>query len=111
MGFTIGVEHPVSAVVRLTQQQDPLVVGSAAGMQAAEAARAAVEAALSAAVAAAALRALRAELAATRRTLRAVEQRWIPGLSTALADVRLELEELEHAEGVRYRWAAQQRRR
>ena len=52
MGFTIGVEHPVSAVVRLTQQQDPLVVGSAAGMQAAEAARAAVEAALSAAVAA-----------------------------------------------------------
>jgi V/A-type H+-transporting ATPase subunit D len=108
MGFTIGVEHPVSAVVRLKQQQDPPVVGSAAVMQAAEAARAAVEAALSAAVAAAALRALRAELAATRRTFRAVEQRWIPRLSTALAEVRLELEESEHAEGVRYRWAAQQ---
>ena len=110
MGLTIGIEHPVDAVVRL-KQQDPPVVGSAAVMQAAEAARAAVEAALSAAVAAAALRALRAELAATRRTLRAVEQRWIPRLSTALAEVRLELEELEHAEGVRHRWAAQQRRR
>ena len=108
MGFTIGVEHPVSAVVRLKRQQDPPVVGSAAVMQAAEAAHAAVDAALSAAVAAAALRALRAELAATRRTFRAVEQRWIPRLSTALAEVRLELEELEHAEGVRHRWAAQQ---
>ncbi|HEX6760789.1 MAG TPA: V-type ATP synthase subunit D [Propionibacteriaceae bacterium] len=110
MGLTIGIEHPVDAAVRLKHQDQP-VVGSAAVMQAAEAARAAVEAALSAAVAAAALRALRAELAATRRTLRAVEQRWIPRLSTALAEVRLDLEELEHAEGVRHRWAAQQRRR
>jgi V/A-type H+-transporting ATPase subunit D len=109
-GSTIGIAHPVSGVVRREQQNLP-VVGSAAVMQAAEAARAAVEAALSAAVDAAALRALRAELAATRRTLRAVEQRWIPRLSTALAEVRLELEELEHAEGVRHRWAAQQRRR
>jgi hypothetical protein len=32
-------------------------------------------------------------------------------MSTALAQVRLELEELEHAEGVRHRWAAQQRKR
>jgi V/A-type H+/Na+-transporting ATPase subunit D len=111
MGFTIGVEHPVSGVVHLKHQQDPPVVGSAAVTQAAVAARAAVEAALSAAVAAAALRALRAELASTRRTLRAVEQRWIPRLAAALAEVRLELEELEHAEGVRHRWTAQQRRR
>ncbi len=49
-------------------------------------------------------------MASTRRTLRAVEQRWIPRLSSALAGVRLELEELEHAEGVRHRWAAQQQR-
>jgi V/A-type H+-transporting ATPase subunit D len=111
MGFTIGVEHPVSGVVHLKQQQDPPVAGSAAVTQASEAARAAVEAALSAAVAAAALRALRAEIATTRRALRAVEQRWIPRLSTALAQVRLELEELEHAEGLRHRWAAQQRGR
>jgi V/A-type H+-transporting ATPase subunit D len=111
MGFTIGVEHPISGVVRLKQRQDPPVVGSTAVMLAADAAHAAVEAALSAAVAAAALRALRSEIATTRRTLRAVEQRWIPRLSTALAQIRLELEELEHAEAIRHRWAAQQRRR
>jgi V/A-type H+-transporting ATPase subunit D len=109
MGFTIGIEHPVSGVVHLKQQDLP-VVGSAAVIEAAEAARAAVEAARSAAAATAALRAMQAELAATRRTLRAVDQRWIPRLSSALALVRLELEELEHAEGVRHRWAAQQRR-
>ena len=111
MGFTIGIEHPVSGVVRLKKQQDLPVAGSAAVTEAAEAACAAVEAALSAAVATAALRTVQAEMATTRRTLRAVEQRWIPRLSTALAEVRLELEELEHAEGVRHRWAAQQRRR
>jgi vacuolar-type H+-ATPase subunit D/Vma8 len=107
MGFTIGIEHPVGCVVHL-KQQDPPVVGSAAVSQAAGAARAAVEAALSIAVATAALRTVQAEQAATRRTLRAVEQRWIPRLSSALALVRLELEELEHAEGVRHRWAGQQ---
>jgi len=110
MGFTIGIEHPVSGVVHLEKQQDLHVAGSAAVTQAAEAACAAVEAALSAAVATAALRTVRAEMATTRRTLRAVEQRWIPRLSSSLAQVRLELEELEHAEGVRHRWAAQQRR-
>jgi V/A-type H+/Na+-transporting ATPase subunit D len=108
MGFTIGIEHPVSGVVRLKKQQDLPVAGSAAVTEAAEAACAAVEAALSAAVATAALKTVQAEMATTRRTLRAVEQRWIPRLSTALTEVRLELEELEHAEGVRHRWAAQQ---
>jgi V/A-type H+/Na+-transporting ATPase subunit D len=110
MGSTMGIEHPVSGVVRLNKQQDQAAAGSAAVMQATGAARVAVEAALSAAVASAALATLRAEMATTRRTLRAVEQRWIPRLSSALAEVRLELEELEHAEGVRHRWAAQQKR-
>jgi V/A-type H+/Na+-transporting ATPase subunit D len=110
VGFTIGIEHPVSGEVHVTRQPDVPVVGTAAVPQAAEAARAAVEAALSAAVAAAALSTLRAEMASTRRTLRAVEQRWIPRLSSALRDVRLELEEQERAESVRHRWAAQQRR-
>ncbi len=110
MGFTMGIEHPVSGAVRLEKQQDLPVTGSAAVTQAEEAARAAVQAALSAAVASAAVRTLRREMASTRRTLRAVEQRWIPRLSSALAEVRLELEELERAEGVRHRWAAQQQR-
>lgn len=106
MGLTMGIEHPVSGAVRLERQQDVPVTGSAAVTQAEEAARAAVEAALSAAVAFAALRTLRREMASTRRTLRAVEQRWIPRLSSALAEVRLELDELERAEGLRHRWAA-----
>lgn len=110
MGFTIGIEHPVSGAVRLTKQPDVPVVGSAAVPRAAEAARAAVEAALSAAVASAALRTVRAEMATTRRTLRAVEQRWIPRMSSALDQIQLELEELERAEGVRRRWAARRGR-
>jgi vacuolar-type H+-ATPase subunit D/Vma8 len=108
MGSTMGIEHPVSGVVHVERQLELPVPGSAAVTQASTAAHAAVQAALSAAVATAALRAVRTELAATRRTLRAVEQRWIPRLSLALAQVRLELEELEHAEGVRHRWATQQ---
>jgi V/A-type H+/Na+-transporting ATPase subunit D len=110
MGFTIGIEHPVGGAVHLTKQPDVPVVGSAAVPRAAEAARAAVEAALSAAVASAALRTVRAEMATTRRTLRAVEQRWIPRMSSALAQIQLELEELERAEGIRRRWAARQGR-
>lgn len=106
MGLTMGIEHPVSGAVRLERQQDLPVTSSAAVTQAEEAARTAVEAALSAAVAFAALRTLRREMASTRRTLRAVEQRWIPRLSSALAEVRLELDELERAEGLRHRWAA-----
>jgi hypothetical protein len=43
MGFTIGIEHPVGGVVRLKQQDLP-VVGSAAVTQAAELTCAAVEA-------------------------------------------------------------------
>jgi vacuolar-type H+-ATPase subunit D/Vma8 len=110
LGSTIGVEHPVNGVVHLERPEDVLVVGSAGITQARNAAEAAVDAALSAAVATAALRAVRAELAATRRTLRALEQRWIPRFSSTLAQVRLDLEELEHAEGVRHRWAARQQR-
>jgi V/A-type H+-transporting ATPase subunit D len=107
MGSTIGIQYPLSGEVYLERQEDLVAVGSAAVPQASAAAHSAVQAALSAALQAAALRAIRAELAATRRTLRAVEQRWIPQLSTRLAEVRLELEESEQAEGVRHRWAAQ----
>jgi V/A-type H+-transporting ATPase subunit D len=108
MGFTMGIEHPAGGVVRLNKQYEMPGAGSAAVTQATEAACAAVEAALSAAVATAALMTVRAEITTTRRTLRAVEQRWIPELSSALSEVRLELEETERAEGVRHRWAAQQ---
>jgi len=53
-----------------------------------------------------ALRTIEAELLATRRRLRAVEDRWIPRLESTLARIRLALDEQERAEGVRLRWAA-----
>jgi hypothetical protein len=34
-----------------------------------------------------------------------VRDRWIPGLRATLRHVELDLEELEHAEGLRARWA------
>jgi V/A-type H+-transporting ATPase subunit D len=47
-----------------------------------------------------------AEVTATRQRLRAIEDRWIPRLHAALAEVELALDELEHADGVRLRRAA-----
>jgi V/A-type H+-transporting ATPase subunit D len=68
--------------------------------------RRALEAAVRQAVVEAALRVLEAEERATRRRLRALEDRWIPRLERALADVQLTLQEEEHADGIRLRWAA-----
>jgi hypothetical protein len=50
-------------------------------------------------------------VAATGHRLRAVEDRWIPRLPEALRRTELDLEELEHAEGVCLRWAAEHRPR
>ena len=58
------------------------------------------------AAAAAAVRVLEAEEGATRRRLRAIEDRWMPRLQQALVQIQLGLEEQEHAEGVQLRWAA-----
>jgi len=46
-----------------------------------------------------------AELVATRRRLRALEIRWIPRLTAALAQAELTLDELERADAVRVRRA------
>jgi V/A-type H+-transporting ATPase subunit D len=66
----------------------------------------ALEAAVTHAAAAAAVRVLEVEEVATRRRLRAIEDRWMPRLQQALAQIQLGLEEQEHAEGVQLRWAA-----
>ncbi|MGH3463159.1 MAG: V-type ATP synthase subunit D [Kribbellaceae bacterium] len=78
----------------------------AAVQQTSAAHRLALDAAVRHAAAQAALRAIEAEMAATRRRLRAVEDRWIPRLESTLAAVLLELAEAERSEGVRLRWAA-----
>lgn len=105
--YLMGVRYPSAA--RCTPA--PAEPGSAppdnaALVSAREAHRRAVQAAANHAAATAALHVLEAEEAATRRRLRAVEDRLTPRLTQALAQIQLALEEQEHAEGVQLRWAA-----
>ena len=104
---SMGVRYPAEATFAAARP-DPgeAPAGNAALVTAREAHRAAVDAAVRHAVAEGAARVVAAEEAATRRRLRAIEERWVPRLEEALAGVELALEEREHAEGVRLRWAA-----
>jgi V/A-type H+/Na+-transporting ATPase subunit D len=68
--------------------------------------RAALAAAAEHAAAAAAVRIVDAEVRATRYRLRAVQDRWIPGLEQALADITFALEEQERSDAARLRLAA-----
>ena len=56
-----------------------------------------------------AVRVLEAQETATRRRLRAIEDRWIPRLQQALTELQFKLEEDEHNDAVRLRWAAANR--
>jgi V/A-type H+/Na+-transporting ATPase subunit D len=67
--------------------------------------RAALAAAADHAAAAAAVRIVDAEVRATRYRLRAVQDRWIPRLEQALADITFALEEQERSDGARLRLA------
>ena len=67
--------------------------------------RAALAAAAQHAAAAAAVAAVDSEARATRTRLRAIEDRWIPRLERALAEVTFTLEELERADAARLRLA------
>ena len=107
--YLMGVRYPFG--VRCTpapEEPGAAPPDNAALVVAREAHRRAVEAAVTHAAAEAALRVLEAEEAATRRRLRAIEDRWMPRLREALAQIQLGLEEQEHAEGVQRRWAAAQ---
>jgi V/A-type H+-transporting ATPase subunit D len=107
----MGVRHPREATVRSAVPSataaDP---GNTALVVAAGAYRAALEAAARHAVVDQATRRIDAEVLATRRRLRAVQDRWIPRLTEALREVDAGLEELELAEGGRLRWAARRGR-
>lgn len=104
---SMGVRYPSEATCTVPEP-DPAgpPVGSAAVVMARAAYRRAVQAAVQHAVARAAVTIMEVEEAATRRRLRAIENRWIPALEQALAQVRLGIEEREHAEAVRRRWAS-----
>jgi len=72
---------------------------------------AALVAAVRHAAAAQALRVIEAEVLATRYRLRAIEDRWIPRLEQALADVTFALEEQELSDAARLRLAVSPQRR
>jgi V/A-type H+-transporting ATPase subunit D len=103
----MGVYHPRDVVLRGGERPATAATpGSTALIHATAACRGALEAAARHAVAIEAVRRIDTEVGATRRRLRAVQERWIPLVQAALHDVELELEEAEHDEGIRLRWAA-----
>jgi V/A-type H+/Na+-transporting ATPase subunit D len=112
---TVDIEWRVTMGVRLAADatcvvptRDPTEAppDNSALVSAIDAAERTVRAAVDQATAEAALDAVRAEMAATRRQLRAVRDRWIPRLEAAHAALTVALEDQEHDEGVRLRWAA-----
>jgi V/A-type H+/Na+-transporting ATPase subunit D len=104
--LTMGVRYPAEASCRLPERDDTRPTpDNSALLEAVEAAERAVRAGVAHAVAAAALAAVREEMGSTRRQLRAVRERWIPRLESARVALTVALDDQEHDEGVRLRWA------
>ncbi|MGW0885996.1 V-type ATP synthase subunit D, partial [Streptomyces sp. NPDC002671] len=103
----MGVRHPgaVSWTDPVRSPEEPTPPNTALA-HAERAYRAAVRAAAEHAAHRAAAELLSAEAERTRRRVRALRRHWIPRLRGELAAVELALEESEHEEAVRRRWAA-----
>jgi V/A-type H+-transporting ATPase subunit D len=102
----MGVRCPAGASVgREPDDRSAAPPSSAALVGAVAAHRKALDAAVQHAVARSAREAVETELAATRRRARAIEERWVPRLRQALAELTLGLEELERADWLRLRWS------
>ncbi len=101
--LAMGVRYPSHAACTFASPatwDDPVLARTR------QAHRTALAAAADHAVAAAAVRIVDAEVRATRYRLRAVQDRWIPRLEQALADVTFALEEQERSDAARLRLAA-----
>ncbi|EST36443.1 V-type ATP synthase subunit D [Streptomyces roseochromogenus] len=103
----MGVRHPAGVAwtgpVRSPAEPTP---SNTALAHAETAYRAAVRAAADHAAHRSAAELLAAEAARTRQRVRALRRHWIPRLRGEVAAVELALEEAEHEEAVRRRWAA-----
>lgn len=100
---TMGIRYPTAATCTIPPAatwDSPVVAGARLAH------RAALAAAAQHAAASAAVRALDDEVRATRLRLRAVQDRWIPRLEQALAEITFTIEELERADAARLRLAA-----
>jgi V/A-type H+-transporting ATPase subunit D len=107
---SMGARHP-SEVSCTVPPRDPGAAppGNSALINAEAAYRRAVTAAADEACVRAAVRIVAAEMAATGQRVRALRRHWIPRLRDALARADLALEQSEHEDAVRRRWAAGQR--
>ncbi len=104
---TMGVTFPDRADVTLPEPDpDAATPDVTALVHARRAAQRALQDAAEHAAATAALEALDAEVTTTRRRLRALQERWVPALEQAAAQLAEALEQQEREEGVRLRWAA-----
>lgn len=108
--LTMGVRYPAEATCTLPGGPGGFAPDSTALRQATLAAQECARAATEHAVASAALAAISAEITATRRQLRALQRRWLPHLAAARAHLLIQLDDLEHDEHVRLRWAADAQR-
>jgi V/A-type H+/Na+-transporting ATPase subunit D len=99
---TMGVRYPASPACAVPA---PVTWEGPALTRTRQAHAAALQAAVKHAAAAEALRVIEAETLATRYRLRAIEDRWIPRVEQALAEVTLALEEQELADAARLRLA------
>jgi V/A-type H+-transporting ATPase subunit D len=104
--MTMGVRYPAGATCDLPAEPGGFIPDNTALRHARAAAQRAVRAAVDHAVAAAALAAIRTEVAGTRRQLRALQRRWLPRLEAAHNRLLIQLDDMEHDEHVRLRWAA-----
>lgn len=104
---SMGALHP-SEVSCAVPARPPTAVapGNAALINAEAAYRRAVTAAADYACNRAAARIVGAEMLSTRQRVRALQRHWIPRLQEALARADLTLEQSEHEDAVRRRWAA-----
>ena len=109
---SMGVRYPAEATCTVPEPSpDAPPPANAALFAARDRYRRAVEAAVRQAALETAVRVLEAQERATRRRLRAIEDRWIVRLQQALADLLFKLDEDEHNDAVRLRWAAGNRAR
>ena len=109
---SMGVRYPAEATCTVPETPpDAPPPGNAALVTARDCYRRAVQAAVRQAALETAVRVLEVQETATRCRLRAIEDRWIPRLQQALAELQFKLDEDEHNDAVRLRWAAGNRTR
>jgi vacuolar-type H+-ATPase subunit D/Vma8 len=103
---SMGVRHPATASVSVPARPSTAAAPANTALVHAEAAYArAVRAAAEYAAARTAAELVGAEVVSTRYRVRALRRHWIPRLREALDRADLALEQAEHEDGVRRRWA------